>query len=154
MENKRHVYMVYREGGGMPAKVHYSRDEAVDEAKRLAELPVSVRNHASFYIMQAVETVKAVEPEVIKKGDTVRYGCATSQEWVVVWLRKDCVNVLIQYKDNIPVEATKQRLKLIRKGTEVITFEGATDIEFYCKGNFELRKGPITMTLKEEVSDE
>lgn len=72
MEDKRDVYMVYREGGGMPAKVHYSHDEAVEEAERLAKLPASVRSHAAFYIMQAVQTVKAVQPEVIEVGDEIK----------------------------------------------------------------------------------
>ena len=81
-----------------------------------------------------------VEVEAIEVGDTVRYGESSSQDWVVVWLRKDCVNVLIQYKDNIPTEATKQRLTLIRKGN-VHTFKGVAP------GDMDIEGGTVGIAI-------
>lgn len=125
-QDLRDIYMVYREGGDSPREEHDSFNGAMTEAQRLANLPISIKNGAVFHVMEAINMIKSPVPEVIEVGDVVKYGDATSQEWVVIWANRDVVNLLIQYKNNIPIEITKGQVTLIRKAPETITFEGVS----------------------------
>jgi hypothetical protein len=65
---------------------------------------------------------EVVEPETIEVGDVVKVniepGCGKDFERRVVWVRDECAEVQVQYKDDIIQTVLRENITLIRKGNK------------------------------------
>ena len=104
----------------------YFRTEFEFVAEEVIEVGDEVQ-HCKLHVCELLyTTVPMEEPFGIKEGIFVNGSCSCRE----------------------PLD----KFKLIRKGPKVQTFEGATDIDFNCKGSQVFKDGPLTITFTEEVS--
>ena len=123
--SEKEIFMVYRKGGDLPREVHDNFNEAMTEAQRLANLPVSIKCGATFHVMQAINVIKSPEPVVIEVGDIVTYG--ESPEMLVTFVKETRASIIKEDTVTLPSYGVPCKdLKLIRKGPKVHTFEGVT----------------------------
>ncbi len=113
------IFMVYRKGGNMPKITHDNFNEAMTEAQRLANLPVSIKNGATFHVMQAINVVKSPECEAIEVGDVVTARCCmtTPMECLLLGIKNTSSRfqyALFNKKENCACN-TSCDLTLIRK---------------------------------------
>jgi len=168
MKDDENIYMIYSPHGHAPQGVTAFFNEAMSDAKKLSDKYPG----ESFHVMQAVNELR-MPLEVIEIGDTAKrtdiHG-GSCREGIVAGINHDEQAVII-YPDCQFGVAPIDRLKFIRKGPKVHTFEGVhyenPDGSQYPMAyqNIGRVMGSIaarglvnngktyTMTLKEEVSD-
>lgn len=119
------VYVVYREGGGIPGVIHNTRDMAMVEASRLADKHPG----ETFHVLATTAQAKTDIPK-IRVGDTVNMSACNLAEkdllYEVVGIDEDSIETRPLRKLAAPLHM----IKFISRGPEVHTFEDVQWTQF------------------------